>query len=94
MTEPRISRVHRSWRVRVPGHRPRFFADRTWGGKAAALRAARAWRDRVWNGRMGGQKLTPAQRRAIGRSKGDYREVAERYDISPGYVHQLRRMWS
>ena len=87
----RISRVHRSWRVRVFGHRPRFFADVDHGGRSAALRAARAWRDKVWDGRHRGVKLTRAERSAIRKSTEHYKIVAQRYGISPNYVHKLRR---
>jgi hypothetical protein len=87
----RISRVNNSWRVRVFGHPPEFFADSKYGGREAALRAARAWRDERWDGEDRSRKLTPRQRAAIRRSKAHYKEVAERYGISPTYVHQIRR---
>ena len=91
MSNARISRVHSSWRVRVFGHRPEFFADSKYGGTEAALEAARAWRDERWDGTDRGQKLTARQRAAIRRSKEHYQKVAERYGISPFYVHQIRR---
>lgn len=87
----RISRVNNSWRVRVFGHRPKFFADSKYGGTREALEAARAWRDEHWDGVDRAQKLTPRQRAAIRRSKQHYLEVAEKYGISPTYVHQIRR---
>lgn len=94
----RISRVHGSWRVRVPGHAPKFFADSEYGdgssptyARAAALAAARKWRDRHWNGKDRREKLTPTQRNAIRRSKEHYLIVAEKYNITPAYVYQLRR---
>lgn len=87
----RISRVHGSWRVRVPGYAPKFFADCDWGGKHYSLLAARDWRDIHWNGVDRSQKLTPRQRAAIRRSKEHYEIIAKRYGISPNYVHQLRR---
>lgn len=87
----RISRVHGSWRVRVFGYPPKFFADSTWGGKLKALQAAREWRDKHWDGMDHNRKLTKAQRNAIRRSKDHYADVAERYGISANYVHQLRR---
>lgn len=94
----RISRVHGSWRVRVYGYAPKFFADRNYGdgshpaySKANALLAARAWRDARWDGQDRGRKLTPAERNAIRRSKEHYESVAEKYGISPNYVHQIRR---
>lgn len=89
MSDARISRVNNSWRVRVSGYRPKFFADSKYGGTEAALEAARAWRDERWDGVD--QKLTARQRAAIRRSKEHYLKVAERYGISPTYVHQLRR---
>lgn len=88
----RISRTHASWRVRVPGHAPEFFADSTYDGDTdAALSAAQAWRDARWDGSYPGQKLTPLQRKVIARSTDHYLDVAKRYGISPSYVHQLRR---
>lgn len=91
MSNARISRVYNSWRVRVFGHRPQFFADRNYGGTEAALEAARAWRDEHWDGTDRSQKLTPRQRAAIRRSTEHYQKVADRYGISPTYVHQIRR---
>jgi len=91
MSDARISRVGNSWRVRVFGYRPEFFADSKYGGKGSALEAARAWRDEHWDGVDRVQKLTPRQRAAIRRSKEHYKVVAERYGISPTYVHQIRR---
>lgn len=91
MPPARISRVNNSWRVRVHGHRPKFFADSNYGGEQAALDAALAWRDEHWDGSDLNQKLTPRQRAAIRRSKEHYIKVAERYGISPTYVHQIRR---
>lgn len=87
----RISRVHGSWRVRVPGHAAKFFADREHGGRDRALGAARKWRDDHWNGKRRNEKLSPSQRATIRRSKEHYLIVAEKYNISPTYVHQLRR---
>lgn len=87
----RITRVHRSWRVRVFGHPPQFFADSKYGGTDAALRAAREWRDAHWDGSNRSVKLTPEQRREIRESEEHYLDVAERYGIHPNYVHQLRR---
>lgn len=89
--DARISRVNNSWRVRVHGHPPRFFADSDYGGKAAAKAAARAWRDSVWDGSTPGVKLTAAERRAIRNSKGHYKDVAEQYGVAPSYIHELRR---
>lgn len=90
-TNARISRVGNSWRVRVFGYPSKFFADSRHGGEKAALAAAREWRDARWDGKKRDVKLTPAQRRAVAKSKGDYRAVAEKYGIAPNYVHQLRR---
>lgn len=87
----RISRVSNSWRVRVFGHPHKFFADSAHGGSDGALQAARSWRDERWDGKTIGVKLTPEQKREIQHSTDDYREVAARYGISAGYVHQLRR---
>ena len=87
----RISRVHSSWRVRVFGLRPRFFADRNHGGRVGALRAARAWRDAHWDGRHRGRKLTRAERHAIRKSTAHYKLVAKQYGITPNYVHKIRR---
>lgn len=88
----RISRVHGSWRVRVFGHAPKFFADRDYdGSEKKSLAAARKWRDAHWDGTDRSSKLTKSQRNAIRRSKTHYMIVAEKYGISPNYVHQLRR---
>jgi hypothetical protein len=87
----RITRVHTSWRVRVPGLPAAFFADGKHGGEQASLAAAIAWRDARWDGKFPGRKLSPRQRAAIRKSARNYREIAERYGISPNYVHQLRR---
>lgn len=87
----RISRVHGSWRVRVPGYPPAFFADSDWGGRQEALATARAWRDRRWDGKDGNRKLTNVQRAAIRRSTEHYITIADRYGISHNYVHQIRR---
>jgi hypothetical protein len=87
----RISRVYKSWRVRVFGQRPQFFADSRYGGTEAALSAARAWRDKHWNGQDLRRKLTDHEREAIRKSKERYADVAERYGISPNYVHKLRK---
>lgn len=87
----RISRVNNSWRVRVFGYRPEFFADSKYGGTEAALEAARTWRDERWDGTDRNVKLTPEQREAIRQSDEHYKDVAERYGISPTYVHQIRR---
>lgn len=87
----RISRVHGSWRVRVFGHSPKFFADSAHGGTEGALQAARAWRDERWDGSTPGVKLSAEQKEEIRNSTDDYREVAARYGISAGYVHQIRR---
>jgi hypothetical protein len=87
----RISRSHGSWRVRIPGYAPKFFADETYGGTVKALRMARAWRDARWDGSDRGRKLTPAERVAIARSDEHYVDIAARYGISPNYVHVLRR---
>lgn len=87
----RISRVNKSWRVRVFGHAPKFFADRHYDGKEKALAAARAWRDANWDGIDRTKKLTDAERRAIRESTEHYKDVAARYGIAPNYVHQLRR---
>lgn len=94
----RISRVHGSWRVRVYGYAPQFFADSTYGdgshpaySKQASLHAARAWRDAHWDGTDRSKKLTPRERTAIRNSKEHYTIVAEKYGISPNYVHQIRR---
>lgn len=86
----RISRVHGSWRVRVSGYTPKFFADSAYGGEQKALAAARKWRDTYWDGVDGNRKLTPAERRAISRSTEHYLEVAARYGITPNYVHRIR----
>lgn len=87
----RISRVHNSWRVRVFGHQPKFFSDTAYGGSPASLRAARTWRDRVWDGKKRGVKLTPRERREVRNSSEHYKIVAEMYGIHPNYVHKLRR---
>jgi len=87
----RISRVHNSWRVRVFGHPATYFADSAYGGTAEALEAARAWRDERWDGRDRFRKLSATQRAEIQRSSMHYKEIAERYGITPTYVHQLRR---
>ena len=87
----RISRVHNSWRVRVPGLRPHFFADRKYGGTHRALGAAEEWRDAHWDGENRSRKLTKRERAAIRRSKEHYKIVAARYRISPNYVHKIRR---
>lgn len=87
----RIDRVYKSWRVRLTGHPARFFADSAYGGRQQALAAARAWRDARWDGRDLGVKLTKQQRAEIRRSKENYLDVAERHNISPNYVHKLRR---
>lgn len=87
----RISRVHGSWRVRVLGYKPQFFADSNHGGEQKALAAARAWRDSVWDGLDMNKKLTRKQRNEIRRSRDHYAVVAERYGISANYVHQIRR---
>jgi hypothetical protein len=87
----RITRVHTSWRVRVPGHPATFFADGAYGGEQESLAAAAAWRDARWDGTDCRRKLTPRQRAAIRRSTRSYKEIAEKYAISPNYVHQLRR---
>lgn len=87
----RITRVNQSWRVRVFGHPAAFFADSEYGGKRQALSAARAWRDERWDGTDRRGRLTPEQRQEIAQSKESYREIAARYGIAPGYVHQLRR---
>lgn len=87
----RITRVHTSWRVRVPGHPATFFADGKHGGEQASLAAAVAWRDERWDGKFPGRKLSQRQRAAIKRSTRNYREIADRYGISPNYVHQIRR---
>lgn len=89
--DARITRVHTSWRVRVPGFPSAFFADGKHGGRDAALTAARAWRDERWDGRDLRYKLTPRQRAEIRRSGKNYREIAEQYGIAPNYVHQIRR---
>lgn len=89
----RISRVHGSWRVRVFGHTPKFFADSDYGGKTAALAAARAWRDARWDGKDRNQKLSLRQKKAAARSKDHYEDVAQRYGITPNYVHKLRRKY-
>jgi len=87
----RISRVHRSWRVRVYGQRPRYFSDQEYGGRASALFVARMWRDAHWDGRDRGAKLTAAERKEIRQSTEHYKLIARRYGISPNYVHKLRR---
>lgn len=87
----RINRVHTSWRVRVPGHPPTFFADGKYGSRDAAFAAAQEWRDERWDGKNRSAKLTPAQREAIRTSSAHYKDIAEEYGISPYYVHQLRR---
>jgi hypothetical protein len=87
----RISRVHSSWRVRVPGLRPHFFADRKHGGTDAALSAAKGWRDTHWDGEDRSRKLTKMERLTIRHSKEHYKIVAERFRISPNYVHKIRR---
>ena len=87
----RISRVHRSWRVRVFGHPPRYFADSHHGGTDGALEAARAWRDERWDGTDRFRKLSDAEREAIRRSDAHYKEVADQYGIHPNYVHEIRR---
>jgi hypothetical protein len=87
----RISRVHGSWRVRVPKRPAKFFSDSSYGGKQAALVAARKWRDAHWDGTNLNNKLTAKERADIRRSKEHYAATAERYNISPNYVHQLRR---
>lgn len=83
--------MHGSWRVRVFGHPPKFFADSTHGGEQAALQAARAWRDKHWNGQDLNRKLSRRDRYDIRRSTAHYAEIAEKYGISPNYVHQIRR---
>ncbi|MCK9513697.1 MAG: hypothetical protein M0R28_21070 [Pigmentiphaga sp.] len=87
----RISRVNNSWRVRVFGHAPQFFADSEYGGTEQAIVAARAWRDQHWDGVDRSRKLTPAQREEISKSTEHYKAIADRYGIAPNYVHQLRR---
>jgi hypothetical protein len=87
----RISRVHGSWRVRVLGYTPKFFADSEFGGKQKALEAARAWRDKKWDGKDHNRKLTAKDRDNIRRSKAHYADIAEQYGISANYVHQIRR---
>lgn len=88
----RISRVHGSWRVRVFGYAPKFFADSDYDGdESKSLKAARVWRDEHWDGADRSSKLTRRQRNAIRRSKAHYLVVAAKYKISPNYVHQLRR---
>ncbi len=87
----RISRVRTSWRVRVFGHSPQFFADGKYGGTSEALHAARAWRDAHWDGWHRSAKLTDAEREAVRRSTEDYKQVAERYGITRQYVHELRK---
>jgi len=87
----RISRVHNSWRVRVYGLRPRYFADSKYGSTDAALQAAKKWRDEHWDGTNRSRKLTRREQLAIHRSTEHYRVIAKRYGISPNYVHKLRR---
>jgi len=86
-----ITRTGNSWRVRVPGFPAQSFADSKYGGQALSLSAARRWRDERWDGRDRRSKLTPRDRAVIRRSKTHYVEVAERYGITPNYVHELRR---
>lgn len=87
----RISRVHGSWRVRVPSYPARFFADSAFGGGRGALAAARTWRDERWDGVDLNRKLTEKQKKEIRRSSEHYITIAERYGISSNYVHQIRR---
>jgi hypothetical protein len=75
----------------VPGHPAKFFADSNYGGKRAAKEAAREWRDKHWDGVNLNVKLTARDRAAIRRSKEHYADIAEEHNISPNYVHQLRR---
>lgn len=87
----RISRVHGSWRVRVPGHPPKFFADSTYGGASESLLHARLWRDLNWDGKARNRKLSRRDRYDIARSTAHYAEVAKKYGISANYVHLIRR---
>jgi hypothetical protein len=93
----RISRVHTSWRVRVPGHRHAFFADGKHGGTEAALAAAQKWRDEHWDGvdrsnRRFTGKLSTEQYREIVASDEPAAVLADRYGISRQYVYNL--WWS
>lgn len=87
----RISRVGKSWRVRLYGHPPRYFAWSKYGGEGKALAAAILWRDKHWDGKTRGRKLTLAQTREIQESDEHYKVLAERFGISPNHVHTLRR---
>jgi hypothetical protein len=88
---PRISRVHNSWKVRVYGLPPRYFSPTEYGSSQDALRAAEAWRDEHWDGSDRRRKLTAEQEREIRTSGEHYKVLAERYGISPTYVHEIRR---
>jgi len=86
----RISRIHTSWVVRVPGHRPMFFADGKHGGTDASLAAATAWRDEHWDGVSRVGRLTLAERAAVSASDEPASVVAERYGITRQHVWNLR----
>lgn len=53
----------RGWFVRVPTVKgtvaSKLFSDSRLGGSRAALRAARAWRDRAWRRHFPGRRLQP-----------------------------------
>lgn len=87
----RISRVGGSWRVRLFGYDPEYFADSKYGGQQAALAAARKWRDARWDGTTRYVKLSKKKKAEIRRSKEHYVTVAEREGITPNYVHAIRR---
>lgn len=88
----RITRVHTSWRVRVPGHPPRFFADGSYGGKEASFAAARAWRDERWDGQHRyARKLSAEQCAAIRRSRKPAAELAEQYGVTRQHIYRIRR---
>jgi hypothetical protein len=75
----------------VRGHPSTYFADRDYGGREASLAAAVKWRDERWDGLHRGRKLTDAQTSEIRQSREHYTVIAERYGISPNYVHTIRR---
>lgn len=88
----RITRVHTSWRVRVPGHPPRFFADGAHGGKEASFAAARAWRDERWDGKNAYvRKLSEEQITEIRGSTKPIAKLAEEYGVTRQHIHRLRR---
>lgn len=91
----RITKSGNSWRVRLAGYGSANFSPSKYGGEDEALRAAQAWRDARWDGRdrpgCAVRKVTPEQAAEIRRSGEHYKDVAERYGISPNYVHQIRR---